>query len=140
MSFLYFPYYFLSNQMKIRNDSVYNSVAHNNSEIVRKFIGGSNPSFIYFHTGQHTTWDLYPIRVILMDATNNQIKKINSLIPKPIEYLFLQPANELFKENQDLIIKGQPIIDNWYTFYGFDQINNVVVYKLNSQVGVKNNE
>ena len=140
ISFLYFPYYFLSNRMKIRNDSVYNSVAHNNSEIVRKFIGGSNPSFIYFHTGQHTTWDLYPIRVILMDATNNQIKKINSLIPKPIEYLFLQPANELFKENQDLIIKGQPIIDNWYTFYGFDQINNVVVYKLNSQVGVKNNE
>ena len=86
--------------------------------------------FVYFTIGTHTTWDSFPTRVVLMEATNEQIKKLNLKLPKPIEYLFLNPNNNLFKLNQDLILKGQPIIDNWYTLYGIDPEDKIVVYKF----------
>ena len=109
-------------------------------EIVRRFIGENRPMSIYFQAGQHTNWDLYPTRVVLMEMRTEQLRKINEKLPKPIEYLFLQPSNTLFKENQDLIMKGQSIVDNWYTFLGVDQGNKIVVYKLNPGIGAKGND
>lgn len=113
------------------NKDVYHNIAHKNSEVVKKFIGNSNPMFVYFTVGTHTTWDMFPTRVVLMEATNDQIKKLNLKLPKPIEYLFLNPKNNLFRINQDLILKGQPIIDNWYTLHDIDSGNKIVVYKFN---------
>ena len=99
--------------------------------MVKKFTNNSNPMFVYFTVGTHTTWDSFPTRIVYMEVTNEQIKKINLQLPKPIEYLFLHPGNNLFKINQELILKGQPIIDNWYTFQGVDPENKFVVYKYN---------
>ncbi len=112
------------------NKDLYHGIAHKNAEIVRKFVGNINPMFIYFNTGQHTNWDLYPMRVVLMDMSNDQLKLINHKLPKPIEFLFLQPENPLFKENEANILKGQPIVDNSYVYYGVDLENKVVVYRL----------
>ena len=74
---------------------------------------------------------MYPVREVFMEATNDMIKNINRVLPKPIEYLFLSPGNFLFRQNQDLIFRKEPIVDNWYTFYGIDPQNQVVVYRLN---------
>lgn len=137
LSFLvlvYLPFYWSSSLVSNWDKNVYHDIAHKNSEIVRKFTQGSNPMFIYFNVGQHTTWDLFPTKVVLMEATNKQIKEINKKLPKPIEFLFLTPKNNLFQENKDLILKTKPIIDNLYAFYNVDLENQVVVYKLNSGI------
>lgn len=126
-----FSLYYSANFTTQWDKNYYHNLGQTNSNIVRKYVGDSRPMFVYFNIGQHTTWNLYPTRVILMEATNKQIKKLNSKLPKPIEYLFLQPTNNLFKENQALILNGKPIIDNWYTFYGLDSVNKVIVYKYN---------
>ena len=128
---LYVPFYLGGLQVAQWNKDLYHNIAHKNSEIVRKFIGNLNPQFIYFHAGQHTNWDLYPTRVIIMDMSTDQLKLINKKLPKPIDFLFLQPENQLFQESQNLIMKGQPIIDNAYSYYGVDPENKVVVYKSN---------
>lgn len=139
---VYIPFTFAANTVADWNKKIYSEIAHNNSEIVRKSIGDSRPEFIYFHVGQHTNWDLYPTRVILMDMSNEQLRKLNQKLPKPIEYLFLQPANQLFKENQELILKGQPIVDNLYTLHAVEPNVQVVVYKLfiNKSEVIKINE
>ena len=132
--FIYFPYSYAAILVAAWNKELYHNIAHKNMEIVRRFIGEYRPMTIYFHSGQHTNWDLYPTRVVLMEMRTEQLRKINEKLPKPIEYLFLQPSNTLFKENQDLIMKGQPIVDNWYTFLGVDGENKIVVYKLNTGI------
>ena len=130
LSILYIPYYISSSILKIRTNDVYHNFAHLNSEIVKNIVGNSSPKFIYFNTGTHTTWDLYPTRVILMEATNEQIKKLNLKLPTPIEYLFLNFNDNLFKINKDLILKGLPIIDNYYTLHRVDPENHIVVYRF----------
>ena len=101
----------------------------NNSTVIKKFIDASNPMFIYFDRGTYTTWDLFPVREIFMEVSSEQIRKLNLRLPKPIEYLFLKPDNYLFKENQELILRRQPIINNEYSFYGIDSENSIVVYR-----------
>ena len=128
---VYLPYFYSASLVKQWNDNFYYNVAHQNTEMIKNFIKDTKPAFIYFVEGTLITWDLFPIRDIYMEASNDDIKKINSILPKPIGYLFLTPNNKLFKQNQDSILKSQPIIDNRYNFYGVDQENQVVVYKLN---------
>jgi len=137
---VYFPYCFASIIVSAWNKDLYHNIAHKNMEIVRKFIGEYRPMFIYFHAGQHTNWDLYPTRVVLMEMRTEQLQEINKRLPRPIEYLFMQPANTIFKENQEQIMKGQPIVDNWYTFLGIDPENKIVVYRLNPDIGKKEND
>ncbi len=130
--FVYVPLYntafFIADWNK---NLTYKHISHN-TEIVKRFISELTPQFIYFTGGTNITWDMFPIREIYMEASNDQIKTINSILPSPIDFLFLNPNNNLFKQNQDLILKGQPIIDNWYTFYGIDAEDKIVVYKLSS--------
>lgn len=128
---VYLPLFNTSLKLTNMKKSLMHQAAFNNYTSIKKFLGNSIPKFIYFDRGTHTTWFSYPIREIFMEASNDQIKKINSLLPQPIEYLFLKPDNYLFKENQELILKRKSIIDNQYNFYGVDLEDKIVVYKLN---------
>jgi hypothetical protein len=107
--------------------------AMKNTEIVRKYINNSNPMFIYFVRGAFVAWNLYPTREIFMEANSDVIKRLNLFLPKPVEYLFIGTNDSIFKENRELILKGQPIIDNWYTFLGVEAANNIVIYKLDQR-------
>ncbi|MBI3308251.1 MAG: hypothetical protein HYZ79_02630, partial [Candidatus Melainabacteria bacterium] len=59
-----------------------------------------------------------------------QLLKVNDILPEPIEYLFLQPKDWLFKNNQEQILANKPILDDSYSLIGFDQEKHIVVYKL----------
>lgn len=132
---VYLPFYSSALLVTKWDKNIYYDIAHKSSEVVKKYIGNSNPMFVYFTVGTHTTWDLFPTKVILMEAINKQIKELNIKLPKPIEYLFLTPNNTLFKENQELILKGLPIINNMYTLQGVDIENKIVVYRYNPNHG-----
>ena len=134
---IFIPIYYSAIVVMKWDDKFYYNHANKNSNIIKKFINNSNPMFVYFTGGSHITWDSFPTREVFMEATNEKIKKINSILPKPIEYLFLNPTNNLFKQNQDLILKFQPIINNWYTFYGADPANQIVIYKLAGELNSK---
>lgn len=112
-----------------------------NTEIIKSIIGKSIPDFIYFTGGSNIVWDMFPVREIYMESSNEQITRINQILPKPIDFLFLNPNNNLFKQNQELILKGQPIIDNCYTFYGINQEAKIIVYRFDSLQGrIKNGQ
>ena len=133
----YFPIYYSANLITQWDKNVYHDIGNKNSEIVKHFIGDSVPMFVYFTTGTHTTWDSYPTRIVQFEASAAQISKINAKLPQPIKFLFLNPNNYLFRENQDSIINGKPIVNNTYSFYGFDQANKIVVYRYNPQTEQK---
>ena len=131
---VYFPVYNAGSKITSWNKNLMNEIMTKNTEIVKKYIGASRPIFIYSTSASFVTWDMFPTREIFAQAKNDYIKKINTLLPKPVEYLFITPKDYLFNENKDLILMAQPIIDNWYTFYGVDVVNNVVVYRLNPRI------
>ncbi len=114
-----------------RDENWFYDSVYKNTEIIKKYTQGSSPMFVYSTGGSYITLDMFPTREIFMETTNEKIKRINTILPKPIEYLFLKPENVLFKENWDLISKGQPIIDGSYVFSGIDAVNKTIVYKLN---------
>ena len=136
---IYIPLYFCSD-LVIGSKDWMHDVMKKNSLTIKNFIGNTKPRFIYCTLGTNITWDLFPTREIFMEATNEQISKINSILPKPIEYLFLNPSNYLVKENFNLISKRLPIIDNCYTFYGIDEQNQIIVYKSDPRPNEKPNE
>ena len=127
---VYFPFYVTEFIIEKWRKEQYHSLAHKHSEIIKKSIGDTKPAFIYFVHGTHTTWDSYPTRVINQYISNDQLKELNLKLPRPIEYLFLIPKVTLSIENRELILTGQPIVDNLYTFHDVDLKNNIIVYKL----------
>ncbi len=131
--FVYIPVYSAGSKIMSWNKKLMYESAMKNTEIVRKYINNSNPMFIYFVRGTFVAWNLYPTREIFMEANSDVIKRLNLFLLKPVEYLFIGINDSIFKENRELILKGQPIIDNWYTFLGVDVANNVVVYKLDQR-------
>lgn len=126
---LCFPLFYSAHKVTMWNKNHYYNLGTKYSGMIRKFLGDSMPSFIYFNLNSHAMCDLYPLGVIFMDASSDDIKKLNAKLPNPISFLFLKPQDKLFLQNQQDIINKQPIIDNWYTFHGVDTQNNVVVYK-----------
>lgn len=132
--FVYFPVYYGGSKISSWNKKSMHEIIVKNTEIIKKYIGDSRPVFIYSTGASFVTWDLFPVREIFTQAKNDYIKKINSSLPKPIEYLFLSTKDYLFNENKDLILMAEPIIDNWYTFYGVDIPNNIVIYRLNQRL------
>lgn len=129
--FGYIPLYISSILQYQHFESMYYVSAKNNAEIIKKFIQNTYPKFVYFNDGTHITWDMYPVKQIFKDATNEQLQEVNKILPEPIEYLFLKSSDWLFKNNQDLILMGAPILNNQYMFYGFDKDAQIIVYKLN---------
>lgn len=109
----------------------YYTRANDNAKLVRAFIKDEQPDFIYFNDGIHTTFTDYPIRQVFKDATNEQLEQVNKILPKPIEYLFLRPTDWLFTNNKELILKGSSIINDQYSFYGFNKDAQVIVYRIN---------
>ena len=103
--------------------------AHNNAELIKYFIKDSKPAFIYFNDGIHTTFTDYPIRQIFKDATNEQLLKVNTILPKPVEFLFLRQYDWLFQINKEQIASGKPIINNEYAMYGYTNDGRIVVYR-----------
>ncbi|MBI2996285.1 MAG: glycosyltransferase family 39 protein [Candidatus Melainabacteria bacterium] len=128
--FVYIPFWIASLKVAVWNKALYHNIAHKNSELVKKYIGNSNPMFIQIHAGTHTAWDSFPTRVIVMDISSDEVRKINLRVPRPIEYLFIKPEHKLFMENKDLILQGKPIIDNKYYLYAFDEETKTVIYRL----------
>lgn len=128
--FVYIPFWVASLKVATWNKELYYNIAHKKSELIKKYIGNSNPMFIQIHAGTHTSWDSFPTRVIVMDVSTNEIRRINLRIPKPVEYLFIKPEHKLFIENKDLILQGKPIIDDKYYLYAFDQETKTVIYRL----------
>lgn len=127
--FLYIP---LSLSMVLQANEyevMYHNVAKGNASIVKSFIKDTSPSFIYYNDGNHITWDLYPMKQVFKDATNEQLLQINKILPEPIGFLFLKPTDWLFKNNENLIFQGKPILDGIYVPYGIDPNAKIVVYR-----------
>ena len=135
--FFYISFYYTQFKFAEWTKDYFSKTAHNNSEMIKRFIGDTKPMFVYFNDGTHTSWDSYPTKVIVLEFTNKLLKQVNSKLPKPISYLFLKPENQLYRDNFKLIVNKEPILDNWYTFYGFDGASNTVVYRLSKSVGVE---
>ena len=110
----------------------YHDIAHKNAQLVRFFLKEDRPKFIYLNDGSHTVFEDYPVRQVFKDATNEQLLQVNKVLPEPVKYLFLKPSDWLFQNNKDFIVKGLPIIDNQYEFFGFNNEAQLVVYKLKS--------
>lgn len=127
--FIYFPINISMITQALGYEALYHNLASKNADIVKYFIKDSRPSFIYYNDGNHLTWDLYPMKQVFKDATNEQLLTINHILPEPIEYLFLKPTDWLFKNNQDLIFQGKPILDGNYLPYGIDPNAKIVVYR-----------
>lgn len=129
--FTYIPLFAskLSHDLYLENN--YHQYARFNAQIVKNFVGSSNPKFIYFNDGTHVTWDLYPTKQVMKDATNEQLLQVNRILGEPIEFLFLKQKDWLFQNNKDLILMAEPIINNQYLFYGFDKDSQTVVYRFN---------
>ena len=131
---VYVPFFISEIKVGEWSKGYYSDIARKNTQVVSNVLGDSKPMFIYFNNGIHTIWVSYPTRTIIYEATNALLKQINLKLSKPIEYLFLQPENILFKENEDSILKGEPIIDHTYTFHSVDTENKVVIYKYNPEL------
>ncbi len=108
----------------------YHMIAKTNALLVREVLGNDKPAFVYFNNGTHLTWDMYPMKQVFKDATNDQLLAVNNILPEPIKYLFLSKRDWLYQNNEQLILNKQPIIDNKYVFYGFDPNYQIFVYKL----------
>lgn len=127
----YVPLFLSSIFHYLYTEDVYHNIAKNNSRATQAFIAKNNlPKFIYFNDGNHIVWDMYPVKQIFKDATNEQFFQVNKILSEPIEYLFLKPSDWLFKNNQELILMAAPILNNQYEFLGIDKDAGVVVYKL----------
>ena len=129
--FCYFPVFLSMLNIQLALWDRYHNRARENAEIIRTFIKDEHPNFIYINDGIHTTFTDYPIKQVFKDATNDQLMQVNKILPEPIAYLFLRPTDWLFKNNQELILKGAPIINDEYKFYGFNKDAQLIVYKLN---------
>lgn len=134
IALVYVPFLNTSYKLEEWFKDLYSSNAHKSTQIVKKYVSDSKPAFIYYNTGTHVPWEMYPTRVINHPATNEDLIKVNKKLPTKIEYLFIQLNDKLFKENKDLILKAKPITNNEYSFYGFEQDAGVVVYKLQKEV------
>ena len=126
---VYLPYFYSGCLVRNLNDSFYYAASKRITEAMKKFIGDAKPSFVYSQEGTFITWDMYPVRDIFMQATNEEIKMLNRTLPRPIEYLFISPEQVLFKQNQELITSAKPIVDGAYNFIGYDKESNLIVYK-----------
>ena len=130
--FIYFPLFLSMIDIQSQFWEAYHTRAKMNAEIVRSVVRDTNPKFIYFNDGAHTTFTDYPIRQVFKDATNDQLLAVNMILPGPIEYLFLRPSDWLFKNNQEIIQMGAPIINDQYKFLGVVKDQQVIVYRLSN--------
>ena len=127
--FVYIPLFISTiNHYTDYEKSFYNR-AHANAELVKYFVKDSKPAFIYFNDGIHSTFTDYPIKQVFKDATNEQLLQANSILPQPIEFLFLNQRDWLFQINKEKIVKAAPIINDEYKMYGYTADGSIVVYK-----------
>jgi len=137
MSFIIIVYVpFLNTSYKLEEwfKTLYSNKAAASTQMVKKYISNSKPDFIYYNTGTHVPWEMYPTRVINHPATSEDLIKVNKKLPSKIDYLFINSNDKLFKENKDLITNAKSIINEEYHFLGFDQETGVIVYKLQKEV------
>lgn len=127
--FIYIPLNLSMILQAIDYENMYHGVARINSEVVKYFIKDFKPSFVYINNGSHLTWDLYPMKQVFKDATNEQLLQVNKILPEPIALLFLKQDDWLFKNNQELILKQQPILNGTYVPYGYEPNTGIVVYR-----------
>ncbi|MBI3591342.1 MAG: hypothetical protein HY094_08220 [Candidatus Melainabacteria bacterium] len=132
--FIYVPLFLSSTIHFLRFEKGFHERAMINAQLIRSVIKNTDAKFVYMNDGTHTVFDDYPVRWIFKDATNEQLLQVNKILPSPIDFLFLRPSDWLFKNNQELISKGAPIIDGQYVLYGLNQDAHLVVYKLNKKV------
>ena len=111
--------------------NIYHETAKSNAGLVRAFIKEEHPKFIYLNDGTHTVLLDYPIKQVFKDATNEQLEQINKILPEPIEYLLLRPTDWLFQNNKDLILMASPIINDQYTFCGYNKETQTFGYRIN---------
>ena len=130
--FIYLPVSLSMIDVQSQYWEAYHSRAKMNGDVLRSIIKDTNPKFIYFNDGTHTTFTDYPIRQVFKDATNDQLLAVNMILPGPIEYLFLRPTDWLFKNNQEIIQMAGPILNDQYKFLGFIKDQQVIVYRLSN--------
>jgi hypothetical protein len=107
----------------------YHNLAKTNALLVSEIIKNDKPKFIYLNDGTHTSFVSYPTIQIFKDATNDQLKQVNKILPEPISFLFLRQRDWLFEINKEQILKGLPILDGAYTFYTFEPTTRTVIYR-----------
>jgi hypothetical protein len=128
--FVYVPNSLSSISQYLNYEQWFHNEANKNANLVKAIIKDSFPKFIYFNVGTHTTFVSYPTRIIIKDATNEQLLQVNRILPEPIEFLFLSPSDWLYKLNKDLILEKGPILNDQYMFYVSVMEPELVVYKF----------
>lgn len=103
------------------------------ADLIRSVIKDKDVKFVYCSEGTHTTFVDYPVQWIFKDATNEQLLKINNILPRPIDYLFLRPQDWLYQNNIEQIKVAAPILDNNYVFYGYNEQAKLIVYQYKKQ-------
>lgn len=130
---LYIPLSISAIDQYIIYETKFHRRAKIHADLIRTFLGNQKPDFIYYNDGIHTTFLDYPIRQIFKDATNEQILKVNAILPKPIEYLFIKKYDWLYQVNKEKILNHKPIINNQYQEYGYTTDGSVAVYRYVGQ-------
>ena len=134
----YMPLYLSCIRNYTQFESKFQIRAKSNAHLIRSVISHEpDTKFIYMNDGIHTVFDDYPVRWVFKDATNEQLMKVNKILPRPIDYLFLRPTDWLFQNNNKEISKGLPIINGQYEYYGFNKETSLVVYKFKKPVPEK---
>ncbi len=112
----------------------YHKVGTLHARIIQHFIRGYTPQFVYFNKGTHTTEISYPVRVVSQNATNEELLKINEILPEPIAFLFLRSNDMLYKNNRADIEAKKSILDGRYRYENRIKIPeknvDIVVYRL----------
>ncbi|MBI1858742.1 MAG: hypothetical protein HYR97_06500, partial [Candidatus Melainabacteria bacterium] len=126
---LYIPLSVSSIDQYTLYEKKFHTIAKTNADFIRFFLKDEKPAFIYFNDGIHTPFLDYPIKQIFKDATNEQIMKANTILPMPIEYLFLKQTDWLYRINKEKILNQEPLLDSKYVMYGYTEGKQVVVYK-----------
>lgn len=105
---------------QIALEKKYHQFAVANTELVRPYIEARTPepAFVYYNKGFHTTINSYPIRQVSEDATDEQFRKINTILPVPIDLLFLRSKDLIYINHKAEVEAGKPILDGAYIYLG----------------------
>ena len=118
----------------------YHDIAAANTVMVSDVIGTTTPMFVYLNKGSHIPLVSYPVRQVMMDATNDQLLRVNTILPQAIEYLFLRVDKDLlWAANRDALLARKPILNNEYLYQKTVVIpqhgTTVVVYRRRADLG-----
>jgi len=95
--FIYSPLFISTFIHYLRYEEWAHNMGRGNAQVIEAFLKNEKPKYIYFNGGSHIPYTRYPLKQIYLDATSEQLLKMNNILPEPIEFLILKPTDWLFR-------------------------------------------